>query len=420
MASKILRTTVILLFFAWLIDYIDRLVIALALPSIGKTFHLNPLELGTIMSAFFLTYAIFQIPGGLMSDRFGSRRVMTWALAAWSIFTGLTGMAASYIWLLVVRTLFGASEGMFPAASMKAIGERTPKKSRMTSNGVMLASNPLGSALAPLMAAPAIALVGWRASFYWVAGLGLIMAVIIALVLPRPLASTPSANDAPKPIDDGAGAELRSVDLLKSGLMWKFTLMFFGFDIVAWGLTTWGPSYLMDVRHVHLVNTGMLVAIPWFAATIATVLGGWLFDRYFSHHHRRLIVPSELLAALFLILLTASSTVTQYVLFSTLGLFFMFLAFMPIFGMPLRLLSSRVMASGGAMINFGGQAGGFFAPLIMGWLIGAFSYTAAFGFLVFGVLLSAAAAFWIPESPLAFAKAIAKLGASDAPTSFSA
>lgn len=420
MASKILRTTVTLLFFAWLIDYIDRLVISLALPSIGKSFHLGPLALGTIMSAFFLTYAIFQIPGGLISDRFGSKRVMAWALTAWSIFTGLTGFAASYIWMLMVRTVFGISEGMFPAASMKAIGERSPTSARMTSNGLMLASNPLGSALAPLLAAPAIALVGWRASFVWVAGLGIIMAIVIALVMPHPIDK--SAPDSAEPVSEEpvAGTSIRGVDLLKSGLMWRFTLMFFGFDIVAWGLTTWGPSYLLDVRHVQLVHTGILVSIPWFAATISTAMGGWLFDRYFSHRHRLLIVPAELLAALFLILLTFSSSIGQYVLFSTLGLFFMFLAFMPIFGLPLRLLSSRVMASGGAMINFGGQAGGFFAPIIMGWLIGAFSYSAAFAFLVFGVLLSAACALWIPESPTAFTAAINRLGTtavSDATTS---
>lgn len=413
-AQRVLKTTVTLLFFGWLVDYIDRLVIAIALPSIGKTFHLNPVEVGLIMSAFFLTYALLQIPGGLLGDRFGSKKVMTWALAAWSVFTALTGAASSYIGLLIVRTLFGVSEGMFPGSSMKAIGERTPKSSRLASNGLMLASNPLGAALAPLIAAPAIALVGWRDAFYWVAGLGIIMALLIWFVLPKPLDSnlrleTPASNP-----EGGVGKN--SLALLKVSTMWKFALMFFGFDIVGWGLISWGPSYLIDVRHVHIVATGFLVSIPWFAATISTVLGGFLFDRYFSAHHRWLIVPAELIAAIFLMLLTSSTTVSQFVLYSTGGIFFMFLAFMPIFGLPLRLLSPKVMASGGAMVNFGGQTGGFLAPVIMGWLISTFSYGAAFGFLVFGVLLSAGAALWIPESPDAFEKAIRRAD-DDAPLS---
>lgn len=401
--KRVVRTTVTLLFFGWLVDYIDRLVISLALPSIGKTFRLNPVELGLIMSAFFLTYAVFQIPGGLIGDRFGAKKAMTWALTAWSVFTGLTGIVSNYASLLTVRTLFGASEGIFPGASMKAIGERTPKNSRLASNGMMLASNPLGSALAPLIAAPAIALVGWRGAFYWVAGLGILMAILIFAFLPRPV-TLPETHNAPGSLEAGVGKH--SLAIFKVASMWKFALMFFGFDVVAWGMISWGPSYLIDVRHLHLVSTGFLTSVPWFAATISTVLGGFLFDRFFSSHHRWLIVPAELIAAVFLILLTTSTTVGQFVMYSTFGLFFMFLAFLPIFGLPLRLLSPQVMASGGALVNFGGQMGGFVAPLMMGWLISTFSYAAAFGFLVFGVLLSAAAALWIPESPDAFEQAV--------------
>ena len=411
--QRVLKTTVTLLFFGWLVDYIDRLVISLALPSIGKTFHLNPVELGFIMSAFFLTYALFQIPGGLIGDHFGAKKAMMWALTAWSVFTGLTGIVSNYMGLLIVRTLFGASEGIFPGASMKAIGERTPKASRLSSNGMMLASNPLGSALAPLVAAPAIALVGWRGAFYWVAGLGIVMAVLIFFLLPNPLNST-LRQESPVHLEGGVGT--KSLSVLKVASMWKFALMFFGFDIVAWGMISWGPSYLIDVRHVHIVSTGFLTSLPWFAATISTVLGGVLFDRYFSAHHRWLIVPAEIIAAVFLILLTTSTTISQYVVYSALGLFFMFLAFLPIFGLPLRLLSPKVMASGGAMVNFGGQTGGFIAPVVMGWLISTFSYAAAFGFLVFGVLLSAAAALWIPESPEDFEKAIRQAD-KDAPVS---
>ena len=195
---------------------------------------------------------------------------MVLAMTLWSGFTALTGAAMSYVMLIVVRLFFGVFEGIFPGASVKAIAERTTRKIRMTCNGVMLASNPLGAAVAPLIAAPAIALVGWRHAFFYVAGVGIVMAAIVWVGLPRvlPRAGTkPAAHDErPIQMQSLTGNGLR---LLRSGTMWKFTLMFFGFDIVSWGLVSWVPSYLVLQKHMTLISTGVLASIPWFAATDA-------------------------------------------------------------------------------------------------------------------------------------------------------
>lgn len=407
-ARSIARVTIIMLFIAWLIDYIDRLVITIALPDIGHTFRLNSIELGAIMSAFALTYAIFQIPGGFLSDRFGSRRMMTIALGFWSIFTALTGLVSSYIGLLVVRGLFGVTEGIFPSASMKAISERIRSHERVTANSWMLSSNSFGAALAPLIAAPAIAAVGWRHSFFIVTGLGIVMAIIILLWLPR----TGVANES------GAGQEFAASDIdqdtvgdklsdvFQSSLIWRFAIMFGTFDMVIWGLLDWVPTYLVDARHVHIAATGVLVAIPWFAGAVGTVLGGWLFDRYFHTHFRRLVVTVEIVGIVFLILMALSSTVGMYIIFETIALFCLQMAFLPIFGLPIRLLSAKVMASMGSIVNFGGQAGGFLAPILMGILINQISYTAGFILLVVALLGSVVTAFTIPESPDRFRQII--------------
>ncbi len=407
--EKVAKTAITILFIAWLVDYIDRLVISLALPDIGKTFHLNSVELGGIMSAFALTYALFQIPGGLMSDRFGARKVMTFALTIWSIFTALTGVVSSYVGLLFVRGFFGISEGLFPAASMKAIGERIPPEHRLTANSWMLSSNSFGAALAPLIAAPAIALVGWRSAFFIVMGLGIAMAVALWFGLPKVPAET-NTNPTNMLTSDFAHSEegvgSKTTTALRSGAIWKFALMFGSFDIVIWGLLAWVPTYLIKARHLHMITTGILTSIPWFAGALGTILGGWLFDKYFSQHYRRLVVTAEVLGVVFLILMTTSSTVGEYVTYLTLGLFFMQMAFLPIFGLPLRLLSPKIMASGGSIINFGGQIGGFLAPILMGYLIGKFSYNAGFVLLIVALAVSALTAFWIPESPEKFRQAI--------------
>lgn len=394
--------TTSILFFAWLIDYIDRLVITMALPSIGKQFHLNAVEQGAIMSIFFFTYALTQIPGGMLADKIGAKKTMTIALSVWSVFTALTGAAANYTVLMIVRFFFGVSEGIFPGASMKAIAERTTPKSRLTANGTMIASNSLGSAIAPLIAAPAIAAVGWQHSFYWVAGLGILMALILWFWLPKRTVSsfqgaTSGERETARVIS--TGQSLSASQILKKGVMWKFFLMFMGMDIAAWGLVSWVPSYLITQKHISLSGAGVLTSIPFFVGTISTVLGGLLFDKYFYRRHRWIIIPSMVIAGIFLFLMLRSSSVGQFVLYESFGAFFIYMAFQPIYGLPMRILSPKILGVGSGLINFGGQVGGVLSPLVMGVLVASVSYQAAFGFLVFGVLLAAACSLWIPQSP---------------------
>ncbi|MCW2946370.1 MAG: transporter [Actinoallomurus sp.] len=395
---RIARTSVVLLFLAWVIDYIDRLVITLALPSIGHQFGLDKTEQGLVLTAFFLTYAAFQVPGGMLADRFGSKATMLVALVAWSVFTGLTGIAMNFAVLLVIRALFGITEGVFPPASMKAISERTLPEDRMTANGAMLASNPLGSAIAPLVAAPAMLAVGWRAAFFIVAGAGVLMAVVLAVGLPKPLpaATTQAAGDA------AAARRVRPGELIRCRTLWHFALLFCGFDIVSWGLISWAPSYLLDERGISLSKVGVLSSIPWFVAAGVTVVGGIAFDRFFHDRARRLIVPSMLVTAVFLGFMIRARSADGFVLYESLGMAAMWVSFMPIFGLPLRLLPAPVAGIGGALVNFGGQLAGAITPFIMGWLADAYSFAAAFSFLLVGCALAVLAAATVPQTAEAF------------------
>lgn len=408
-AARATRISVVLLFLAWVIDYIDRLVITLALPAIGNDFGLDKAAQGLVLTAFFLTYALFQVPGGLLADKFGAKATMLVALVAWSVFTGLTGVAWNFAVLLVIRALFGITEGIFPAASMKAISERTLPKDRMTANGAMLASNPLGAALAPLVAAPALMAVGWKASFFIVAGLGVLMAAIMWAALPKPVLA--HADD--RPVE--TPAPVSSKRLLSSPTLWHFALIFCGFDIVSWGLVSWAPSYLLDERGISMSTAGILTSIPWFVAAAVTVLGGFVFDRYFNDRPRRVIVPSMIVTAVFLWLMIHSNSAGSFVLFESLGMAAMWISFMPIFGMPLRMLPASVAGVGGAAVNFGGQVAGAITPFIMGWLADQFSFVAAFSFLLLGCALAVVAAATVPQTAEAFQRRLGMSTTADTP-----
>jgi ACS family glucarate transporter-like MFS transporter len=107
------------------ITYLDRVSISVARPYIARDLRLSPTQMGYVFSAFYLAYALFEIPTGWWGDRVGTRRVLTRIVCWWSAFTALTGLAFNYSSLVAIRFLFGAGEaargrmsrGRFPAGS---------------------------------------------------------------------------------------------------------------------------------------------------------------------------------------------------------------------------------------------------------------------------------------------------------------
>lgn len=133
------------------VAYLDRINISIADPTIQKALHISPVAFGAVLSAFTFGYAILQIPGGILADKIGAKKLLVIALIWWSIFTGMTGMAMSVGFLIVVRVLFGVGEGLENGAQFKLIGDFFPSKQRSAANGLFLISIALGPAIvAPL------------------------------------------------------------------------------------------------------------------------------------------------------------------------------------------------------------------------------------------------------------------------------
>ncbi|MBD0711518.1 MULTISPECIES: MFS transporter [unclassified Streptomyces] len=396
--KRAVRTTVVLLFAAWLIDYADRLVINFVLPSIGEEFHLTRGQQGLIVSAFFLAYALAQVPGGMLTDRFGARRVTLWALLSWSLFTALTGFAWSFAALLLMRFAFGAAEGVFPPAAMKVLVERTAPAERMGANGVIMSSNAFAAILVPLSVAPLVAVFGWRSAFFSTAALGVLVIVAIRAWLPasRPL-TEPEAEAAP----EANGQPWRLRDVLRFGVLWRFAAMMFGYNVVTGGLITWAPSYLSTERGVPLASSGLLLVLPALAGAAATIIGGRLADRL-GGHHRKVIVPGMAVAAIALPLMAYSPSLIGFVAFATLVVFAASLAYMPIFAVPLSGLPSACLGVGSAVIVLGGQLAGMITPPLVGALADSFSFPVAFTVTGVGAIIASAMAFLTPQDADAF------------------
>jgi MFS family permease len=378
-----------MLFFAWLVDYADRVVVTIALPLIGKDFVLNHAERGLIVTAFGIAYALFQLPGGFIADRFGARRTMIVAMSAWTGFTALTAVAPTFLSLLGIRFLFGISEGAFPSATFKAVSQNTKPEYRMTANSVVLCSNTMGDALAPMLAAPIIALAGWKFTFLILAIIGVLTVPILAKVIPKvPLVKNTAAAE-PKPTIHG---------VFRSRTVWLACLCFCGYDFISYGLSAWTPSYLMEVKKLNIVAAGALTSIPSLLCVIPVILGGVVFDRAGHKRPSMIIVPVALLTGLFLILMVRSSSVAEFITYQSLSAVVRTFSLMTIFGLSLRTLKPEIAGIGNAVINFGGQIAGALAPFVMGFLADRFGYTAAFCFPFVGVVMMIMSVIFLPKT----------------------
>src|SRR6202163_708671 len=133
----------------YLITYLDRVNISTAAPVIGQEFGFDKITMGVIFSAFVWAYAIFQVPGGWLSDRFGARPVLATIVAYWSIMTAATAMATGAVSFFILRFLFGAGEaGAFPGAT-RAMQVWYPRRERGLVQGLTHSGRRRGAALAP-------------------------------------------------------------------------------------------------------------------------------------------------------------------------------------------------------------------------------------------------------------------------------
>ena len=163
---KIRHKILTLLFFLSVIVYLDRVCISVTGKRIKADLGLSNEQFGWVLGAFALSYALFEIPTGMMGDKIGPRKVLTRVVLWWSFFTALTGAANGLISLLIIRFLFGAGEaGAYPNSSI-VVSRWFPKYETGRAQAFIWAAGRIGGALAPLIVVPIAIAFGWRASFY--------------------------------------------------------------------------------------------------------------------------------------------------------------------------------------------------------------------------------------------------------------
>jgi MFS family permease len=265
-----------------MIMYIQRVAISQAIVPISADLHLDKAETGAVLGAFGLSYALFEIPMGLLGDKLGVRWVLSQLVLIWSIFTALTGAAWNLASLWVVRFLFGAGEaGCFPNLT-RMLSAWLPLSERVKAQAVMWAFGRWGGALAPPVAFFVIYHFGWRWGFVALALLGVAW---VALFLPwfrNDPAEHKSVNQEELALLEG-GRELVLHDhgvpwyrLLLQRDIFFLGLQYFGFSYTWYFYVTWLPTWLQQARGLSPSTAAAYAMIPLAAGGCGSIVSGFL------------------------------------------------------------------------------------------------------------------------------------------------
>ncbi len=271
-----------MLFTASLINYFDRATVSFALPAISRELGLGPEAKGVLLSAFFWSYALMQIPIGLVADRLNLRWVYAGAFALWSVSQGLTGFAGSLAVLIFFRILLGIGESIYLPGGTKIVSILFSAAERGLPSGLFDFGTRTGLFLEGIIIPWMIIHYGWRKMFWLVGFWALLWLVPWLAVFPGRLPrratagaglSTPEAStEKPRQTLQGLFALLRNRNLM------GICLGFFCFDYYWYLLVTWLPDYLVTVRHFSLVSAGLSAAPIYMLFGVCEPFGGWLAD----------------------------------------------------------------------------------------------------------------------------------------------
>ncbi|MGO4728981.1 MFS transporter [Paenibacillus sp. 2KB_22] len=367
-----------LLFLGWCLGNLDRFVINYAIVGITQDLGLGASAQGIILSSFFLGYAIMQIPGGALADRFGYRKVILVSLFSWSVFTILTGSAWSLFSLIFVRFLFGIGEGSFFPSGSKAIATNFPVNQRSRAMSIMLSSAAIMGVITPILTGHALVTIGWRNLFYIIGAGGILITALMFFLLKEPAKPALSASSSGLP----PKTSLKTV--LKTPMIWNLFISYFSIYAVNWGLQSWMPTYMVNVRGLDMTQMGLLAAIPALVSIFTMILSGYVLDRIPAGKDRIIASVFGVLVALFLYLMGSAGSITTFITYMTIVTAMAGFISTLIISKSLKTMPESVVATANGFINTGAQLAGFLTPMLIGFLVEASggSYATAFIMLI--------------------------------------
>lgn len=284
-ALRIRHRVVLLALLINMVCYTDRVCIAVAGPEMRNAFDLSQAQMGLVFSIFSLSYFLGQTPWGMAADRYGTRKLVSLAVAGWSAFTILTAYAWSFLSLMGIRFTFGALEAALSPSVASAFNRWIPSSERSTAFGAFLGGGRLGGAITPPIAGLLLLHYSWRTPFIVFGIVGLLGAIAWLYWFRDRPEDHPAMTQlelgqiqAALPVSSGPALKVPWSDLLASTRLWCLLAAAFGSTFLWQFYITWFPTYLRENRGMSVSEAGFYASIPFILGVGSTWVGGVLTD----------------------------------------------------------------------------------------------------------------------------------------------
>src|SRR5271155_3490113 len=382
-----------LLAFGVLVNFFDRINLSVSRDALHDSFGLSLVAFGYLSSAFSWTYALMQMPAGLLLDRLGVRRVGRTSALLWSVSSFAAALAPGLSWFFGARLLLGVSESPTFPANAKALGYWFTREERGLATAITDAAAKFSSAIGVPLIGLLLLYFGWRWSFAATGFLSFLYFVLFYAIYRNPsedkgLSGTEhqfilQGGAQPEDATKAKGASLGY--LLRQRKVYGLALGWGAYNYTFFLLLTWLPSYLSVSLHMDLFHSVFFTSVPWLFATFTDLLvGGWLVDALIQHgwdanRVRQTVLVLGMSFGLAIFGAARAQSSAAALIWISLALGGLAAAAPVAWTVPSLIAPRESVGTLGGAVNFCGQIAAISAPIVTGYIVsGTHSFAAAF------------------------------------------
>jgi ACS family D-galactonate transporter-like MFS transporter len=384
----------VLLSFGVLVNFFDRINLSVSRDALHESFGLSLVNFGYLSSAFSWTYAVMQMPAGVLLDRWGVRRTGRISSLLWSISSFAAAIAPGLGWFFGARFLLGISESPTFPLNAKALGYWFTREERSLATAITDAAAKFSSAIGVPLIGLLLLHFGWRWSFAATGLASLFYFLLFYAIYRNPSGDTKLSTAEFEAIQRG-GAQPENVGRSRQGSSIRYLLRqrkVYGLAL-GWGaynytfflLLTWLPSYLSVSLHMDLFHSIFYTSVPWLFATFTDLLvGGWLVDfliqsGYNANRVRQSVLVTGMVFGLAIFGAASARTPMSAVIWISIALGGLAAAAPVAWTVPSLISPKESVGTLAGIVNLAGQISAISAPIITGYIVaGSHSFAAAF------------------------------------------
>jgi ACS family D-galactonate transporter-like MFS transporter len=388
-----------------LVNYFDRVNLSVSHNDLYATFGISDITFGYLLAAYNWSYALCQLPIGVLLDRFGVRIVGRISTLVWSMASFAAALTPSIGGFFAARLLLGVGEAPTFPANAKAIGYWFPPKERSLATSVFDSAAKFASAIGVPLIGILLLHVGWRLSFAATGVISFLYFLLFYWIYRDPVddpelsaeeLSYIRSEDTLRDVEDFTVEQASLSYLLRRRKVIGLALGFGSYNYVFYLLLTWLPSYLSRSLNIDLLHSFLYTGVPWLFATFTDlIVGGWLVDAlvqrgWNANLVRRVVLIGGTALGLGILGAAHAHTATQALFWISLSIGGLAAAAPVGWSLPSLIAPRGSVGTLGGILNFSNQISGIAAPILTGYLVSArHSFALAFGvaaiYLVIGI-----------------------------------